>query len=295
MVVPRLGGDARRVFGRREFDFSRRVAVMAVVNRTPDSFHDRGRTYGLDAAVGAVGEALAEGADWLDVGGAPFSPDRATTEAVELDRVIPVIEAARARTDAVISVDTARPEVARQALAAGADVVNDTSGLHDPEIADVVAAAGGGLVVVHCAAPPRTHLRRPAYDDVVAAVADFLTARVELATSRGVPETKIIIDPGHDLNKNTFHSLELTRRLDELAVLGFPLLAAVSNKDFIGETLGAGQDDRLEATLAAEVVCVLQGARVLRVHDVAEAVAAVRLTEAVLGWRPPLRPRHNLE
>jgi dihydropteroate synthase len=290
-----MGDDTTRVFGRRTFDFARQAAVMAIVNRTPDSFHDRGRTYELDKAVAAADGAVAEGADWLDVGGAPFSPDCATTEAEELDRVIPVVEAVRGRTDAVISVDTTRPEVARQALAAGADVVNDTSGLHDPELADVVAAAGGALIVVHSAAPPRTHLRRPVYHDVVDVVADFLVTRAELAMSRGVPAEKIVVDPGHDLNKNTYHSLELTRRLDELAVLGFPLMAAVSNKDFIGETLGLGRDERLEATLAAGVVCLLQGARLLRVHDVKETVAAVHLTEAILGWRQPLRARHNLE
>jgi dihydropteroate synthase len=135
---------------------------------------------------------------------------------------------------------------------------------------------------------------RPTYRDVVAEVRAFLADRVQLALSRGVAPEQIVIDPGHDLNKNTYHSLELTRRLDEIASLGYPLLAAVSHKDFIGETLGAPQDQRLEGTLAALTICVLKGARIVRVHDVAAAVRAVRMTEAILGWRPPAYTRHNM-
>jgi dihydropteroate synthase len=183
--------------------------------------------------------------------------------------------------------------VAREALRAGADVINDTSGLHDAAMADVVAASHGTLVVCHSKAAPRAVLPAPHYDDVVAEVRELLLSRVELAVSRGVPRERIVIDPGHDLNKNTLHSLELTRRLGELASLGYPLLAAVSNKDFIQETLGRPKDDVRAGTTAAHVFCILQGARILRVHDVAEAVAAVRMTEAILGWRAPERLQHN--
>jgi dihydropteroate synthase len=282
--------------GSRTFDFSRQVAVMAIINRTPDSFHDQGRTYALDRAVAAVKAAVTDGADWVDIGGVPFGTDAPdVTEAEEIDRVIPVVRAARESSDVVISVDTYRTEVARRAIAAGANVINDTSGLSDPALADLVAGGDATLILAHSlASPPRTPVRRPAYADVAADVAAFLASRADLAISRGVRADRIIVDPGHDLNKNTHHSLELTRRLGEITTLGYPTLVAVSNKDFIGETLDAPRDQRLEGTLAALVVCVLQGARIVRVHDVRAAVAAIRMTEAILGWRPPAVARHNL-
>jgi dihydropteroate synthase len=283
-----------RTFGRRTFDFGRRVAVMAILNRTPDSFYDRGATFGFDAAVAAGERALAEGADWLDVGGVKAGPGRPVSEAEELDRVLPVIEALRGRTDAVISVDTFRPGVAARALAAGADVVNDPSGLHDPRVAEVAAEAGAGLVVMHTAGPPRTRPHRPAYADVVAEVRAFLADRVAVARQRGVPSERLIVDPGHDFHKNTFHSLELTRRLDELADLGHPLLVACSNKDFVGETLDLPLDQRVEGSLAAAVVAVLKGASIVRVHQVQATVRAVRMTEAILGRRPPAATRRGL-
>jgi dihydropteroate synthase len=288
--------NPRRTIGSRTFDFAREVAVMAIVNRTPNSFHDSGRTYPLDKAVGAVRAAVADGADWVDVGGVPFGTDAAEVSAAEeADRVIPVVRAARAASDVVISVDTYRTEVAREAIAAGADVINDTSGLHDPALADLVAGTGTTLVITHSlASPPRTAVPRPAYSDVVAEVAAFLADRATFAIGRGVPADRIIVDPGHDLNKNTYHSLELTRRLRGITGLGYPTLVAVSNKDFIGETLDAPRDRRLPGTLAALVVCVLHGARVVRVHDVPAAVSAVRMTEAILGRRPPAYARHNL-
>jgi dihydropteroate synthase len=286
----------RRHIGGRTFDFDRQVAVMAIVNRTPDSFFDAGRTFGLDKAAEAVERAAAEGADMIDIGGVPFGTAGApVTEAEELDRVVPVVRAVRALSDVVISVDTYRAEVARACIEAGADLINDTSGLYDTHLAEVVATSGASLVITHSlASPPRTPVPRPIYNDVVAEVAAFLTSRAEVALSHGVPPERIIIDPGHDLNKNTYHSLELTRRLNEITYLGYPTLAAVSNKDFIGETLHAVQGRRLEGTLAALVVCILQGARILRVHDVPSAVAATRMTEAILGWREPAYTRHNM-
>ncbi|NDU74141.1 dihydropteroate synthase [Actinomadura sp. DSM 109109] len=267
---------------------------MAIINRTPDSFHDRGRTFALDKALVAVENALAHEADWLDIGGVPFAPGPPVSIEDEIDRVVPVIEGARSRTDAVISVETYRPEVARAAFAAGADVLNNTSGLHDPALADVVAETGTTLIITHSLADPRTPYPRPRYDDVVTEVADFLRARIALAEKRGVPADRIIIDPGHDLNKNTHHSLELTRRLPEIARLGHPLLVAVSNKDFIGETLERAQQDRVEGTLATLVVSILGGARIVRVHDVPEARQAVNMVESILGWRPPAYVRHNV-
>jgi dihydropteroate synthase len=284
-----------RVLGGRIFDFARQVAVMAIVNRTPDSFYDKGRTFALDAALAAAGRAIDEGADWIDVGGVPFAPGPEVTVAQELERVLPVIEGLRDRLGTVISVDTFEPEVAYRSIAAGAHVINDASGLRNIALARVVAASQASLIITHCTAGPRVEKRRPHYDDVVAEVAAFLRRKIDLAVSCGVPLERIIIDPGYDLNKNTRHSLELIRRLDEIAAIGVPVMAAVSNKDFVGETLDRPQGRRLEGSLAAAVACILQGARIVRVHDVAASVAAVRMTEAILGFRPPAFVRHNAE
>ena len=281
-----------RMIGNRKFDFARQVAVMAIVNRTPDSFHDKGSTFALDRAIEAVERAAGAGADWIDIGGVPFAPGPEVSAAEELERVLPVV--VKARELAVVSVDTFRPTVAAEVIKAGAGVINDTSGLRDPAMADAVAGTDAQLVITHSLAPPRTLWPSPRYHDVTAEVAGFLRERVKVALDRGVRPDQIIIDPGHDLNKNTLHSLELTRRLDEIAAVGYPMLTAVSNKDFIGETLDAAQPDRLPGTLAAVVFCILHGARIVRVHDVAATVDAVRMTEAILGWRPPAYTRHNV-
>jgi dihydropteroate synthase len=283
-----------RRIGAREFDFSRRVAVMAIVNRTPDSFHDRGATFALERAVQAALAAVEDGADWVDVGGVPFGRGPAVDLPEELERIVPLVAAVRAASDVVISVDTYSAGVAEAALAAGADVINDTSGLWDPSMAGVVAAGGGHIVLTHSLTPPRTPHPSPRYDDVVATVVAHLRARIDAATAAGVPFENLIVDPGHDLNKNTLHSLELTRRLSEIAELGPPVLVALSNKDFIGETLDRGQYERLEGSLASAVVSIMNGARIVRVHDVRASVAAVRMTEAILGWREPEWLQHNM-
>jgi dihydropteroate synthase len=282
-----------RTIGRRTFDFSRQVAVMAVVNRTPDSFFDQGRTFALDAAVRAAVDAAEAGADWVDVGGVPFAPGPELSAADEIDRVLPVVQALAAVSDVVISVDTFRPEVAEAVVAAGASVVNDTTGLHDPRLADVVADGDATLVVTHSLAAPRREHPRPQYDDVAREVAEFLARRVDLALSRGVREDQIVVDPGHDLNKSTVQTLELTRRLGEVAALGHPVLAAVSNKDFVGESLDRAKPDRLAGSLAAAVASVFLGARVVRMHDARSAVDAARMVEAILGWRRPVHAVHN--
>ncbi|WP_022894321.1 dihydropteroate synthase [Agromyces subbeticus] len=281
-----------RRIGPREFDFAREVAVMAIVNRTPDSFYDRGRTEALDAAIAAASLAIEQGADWIDVGGAKFAPGPAVPPDEEIDRVVPVV-AALADSGAVISVDTFHPEVARAAIIAGAHVVNDTTGLHDPAMADVVAETGATIVVTHSLAKPRTPYPSPRYGDVVAEVSAFLAERVALAQSRGVASDRIIVDPGHDLNKHTLHSLELTRRLGEITSLGYPTLVALSNKDFVGESLGRPREQRIEGSIAAAVYCVMQGARIVRVHNVRETVDAMRMIEAIEGWREPVFLEHN--
>jgi dihydropteroate synthase len=231
----------------------------------------------------------------VDIGGVPFGRGPAVSSEEEIDRVVPVVAAIAAESDVVISVDTTSAAVARESIAAGAAVINDTSGLFDPEMAGVVAASSANLVLTHSLWPPRSEPARPQYRDVVEEVVTFLRQRIFLAQDAGIPIDRLIVDPGHDLNKNTFHTLELTRRLDEVTHLGPPTLVAVSNKDFIGETLNREKQDRLEGTIATAVFCILKGARIVRMHDVPAAVAAVRMTEAILGFRQPSYARHNLE
>lgn len=289
----RTGRDGVRRIGPREFDFAREIAVMAIVNRTPDSFYDQGRTDAFDLAVAAAETAIADGADWVDIGGAKFAPGPPVHVADEIDRVVPVV-AALSASGAVISVDTFQPEVARAALAAGAHVINDTTGIHDPAMAEVVAEAGATIVITHSVARPREPLPSPRYDDVVAEVVAFLRERVALAEAKGVASDRIIVDPGHDLNKHTLDSLELTRRLGEVTALGYPTLVALSNKDFIGESIGRrDRRTRVEGSLAAAVYAVMQGARIVRVHNVRETVDAMRMVEAIEGWREPAYLEHN--
>lgn len=173
-------------------------------------------------------------------------------------------------------------------------MINDTSGLRDPALADVIAAQGATVVITHSLALPRQHHRRPQYSDITSEIRAFLAERIQLAVDHGVPESQIVIDPGHDLNKNTLHTLELTRRLIEVADLGLPLLAAVSNKDFVGEATGLPKSDRTPPSIAAATICVVNGARILRMHDVAASVAAARMIEAVLGFRQPAYLHHNM-
>jgi len=283
--------------GDRTFDFSRQVAVMAVVNRTPDSFFDRGRTYELGAALNHALEQVAQGADLIDVGGVKAGPGPQVDLDEELRRIVPFVRAFRARSDTPLSVDTWRAEVARAALDEGADMVNDATGMVAPEIADVVAAhPGAALVVTHAGGPPRTRPFRPVYlPDVITVVVERCRDLAAEAERRGVPRDQVVVDPGHDLGKNTAHSLELTHRLGELTTLGYPVLVALSNKDFLGEVLGVGVDARLEASLAAATVAVLNGARIVRVHATRETVRAVRTVEAILGWRPPVVSLRGLE
>jgi dihydropteroate synthase len=278
----------------KHLDLVNRVSVMAIVNRTPDSFYDEGATFALDAAVAAALRADAEGADLVDIGGVPFGRGPAVSLDEEIERVVPVVRAIAAASDIAISVDTFSAEVARQSIAAGATVINDSSGLFDPGMAGVVAASDATLVLTHSLAPPRAAPPRPEYGDVVVEVVAFLRDRVARAVAAGVPLDRLVVDPGHDLNKNTLHSLELTRRLDEVVAIGLPTLVAVSRKDFVGEALDAAKADRLEGSIAAAVMSVTKGARLVRVHDVRATVAAMRMVEAVLGLRAPAYLSHNM-
>ena len=267
---------------------------MGIVNRTPDSFYDRGATFALDAAVAAALAHADAGARIVDVGGVPFGAGPAVSEQEEIDRVVPVVAAIRAASGVAVSVDTFNAEVARLSILAGAAVINDTSGLFDERMPRVVAESDATLVLTHSLTPPRSAPPRPQYGDVVAEVVAFLGERVRRAVAAGIPVERLVVDPGHDLNKNTLHSIEITRRLEEVVAIGPPTLVAVSRKDFVGETLDAAKEDRLEGSLAAAVVCVVKGARIVRVHDVAATVAAMRMTEALLGLRAPAYLRHNM-
>jgi dihydropteroate synthase len=273
-----------------------RLVVMAIVNRTPDSFYDRGATYELGAAVDRVGAVVAEGADMVDVGGVKAAPGEYVSPAEEVRRTVDLVAAIRAAHPALpISIDTWRAEVAREALAAGADVVNDAWGGVDPELAEVAAAAGAGIVCTHAGGlPPRTRPHRVSYPDVVADVIARTTALAEAAVAAGVPRDRVLVDPGHDFGKNTRHSLEVTRRLDELVATGWPVLVALSNKDFVGETLDVPLDQRLTGTLAATAVSAWLGARVFRAHDVAATRQTLDMVASIRGDRPPLRTTRGL-
>lgn len=290
MFEPEFREPVRSVAG-KVLDFRKRIVVVGIVNRTPDSFFDRGATYELDAAQRACGQAIEEGADWIDVGGVAFARRADVSEAEELQRVLPLVRWLSGIDGVGISVDTSRSGVAEAVLDAGAHVINDTSGLADPLLAGVIARAGGAVVICHSLPPAST--QPPSYVDVVDSVRSFLCGRVERALSAGLRDRDIYVDPGHDLSKNTDHSLELTRRLSEISALGYPTLAAVSNKDFIGEVLDMPVGERAAGSVAAMVVCAMQGARILRAHRVKEAVSAARIVEACFGWRAAVVNEHN--
>jgi dihydropteroate synthase len=276
--------------GARAYDDSARL-VMGIVNATPDSFYDRGRAYALTPALEQVAEMVADGADVIDVGGvkAGLGPDVPPVQ--EIARIEALVGCVRERhPDVAISVDTWRAEVARAVLPAGADVVNDAWGGHDPRLAEVAAEFGASLVCTHTGGlAPRTYARRVRYPDLIGDVTRFLDALAERAIAVGVAPDRIVLDPGHDFNKNTWHSLELTRRLDELVRLGRPVLVAPSNKDFVGETLGLPVDERLEGTMATIAVCAWLGARIFRVHEVRQARRTVDMVTSIVGERPPAR------
>jgi dihydropteroate synthase len=254
--------------------------IMAVINRTPDSFFDRGATRDFGPALDAASRAVADGAEIVDIGGVKAGPGDEVTPAAEIDRVAGLVAAVRERhPDVVISVDTWRAEVAEVVAEAGADLLNDAWGGTDPRLAEVAARYGTGLVCSHAGGlPPRTRPHRPAYGDVVHEVTGYVTEYAERAVAGGVPPDSVLVDPAHDFGKNTWQSLEVTRRLGELTGTGWPVLAAVADKDFIGESLGLPVGERAEGTIAALAVCAWLGARVFRVHDVPaarEALAAV--------------------
>jgi len=269
---------------------------MAIVNRTPDSFYDRGATFTDEAAMARVDRVVTEGADIVDIGGVKAGPGPKVDAAMEAERVVPLIDwIRRTHPDLLISVDTWRSEVAEAACAAGADLINDTWAGADPELVHVAARVGAGIVCSHTGgAVPRTRPHRVAYPDVVDDVVTELTAAARRAADAGVRADGILIDPTHDFGKNTHHGLALLRHLDRLVDTGYPVLMALSNKDFIGETLAAGLEDRVAGTLAATALAAAAGARVFRVHEVADTRRAVDMVASIIGTRPPTRAVRGL-
>ncbi|HEY0453107.1 dihydropteroate synthase [Actinophytocola sp.] len=264
---------------------------MAIVNRTPDSFYDRGATWREQAAYERVRRVVADGADIVDIGGVKAAPGADVSVAEEIRRVADFVANVRsAYPDVVISVDTWRAEVAREVCQAGADLLNDSWGGYDPALAEVAAEFDVALVCTHTGGlTPRTRPFRARYDDVVADAVERTTALAERAASLGVDRASILIDPAHDFGKNTWHSLEITRRLGELTATGWPVLVSLSNKDFVGESLDRPVRERLMGTLASTAICAWLGATVYRVHEVTETREVLDMVSTIMGRRQPSR------
>ncbi len=262
-----------------------RPRVMGIVNVTPDSFSDGGRATTVDLALALAGRLIAEGADLLDIGGESSRPGAAIVPvAEELARVIPVIEAIRAVHAVPISVDTTKPEVARRALAAGASVINDIRGLDDPGLAEIVAGSTAGVVLMHMQGTPQTMQDDPRYDDVVGEVVADLARRVELAERLGISRDRIAVDPGIGFGKTHDHNLALLRHLEEFRAIGCAVLIGTSRKGFLGRLTGRARADRAVASAVSALAAAAAGARIVRVHDVAPTVDALRVWEAQRGW-----------
>jgi dihydropteroate synthase len=254
--------------GARNYDVTTRALVMGILNRTPDSFFDKGEHFAMDRMLRRAEQLVAEGADILDVGGVKAGPGPEVTVDEELERVIPAVAALHEQFDVPISADTWRATVAAAAYDVGAEIGNDISGFGDPGYLDVSAAAGATVVATHIRLAPRVPDPEPEYDDVVGTVRAALTEMAARAREAGIPAERIVLDAGLDLGKTWQQSLELLRRSDELAVLGHTLLLSASNKTFLGKLLDLEVTDRRDATLAATALGVSRGCRIIRAHDV---------------------------
>ncbi|GAA4113254.1 dihydropteroate synthase [Knoellia locipacati] len=281
--------------GSREYD-SRARLVMAIVNRTPDSFYDKGATWREGAAFDRVRQVVEQGADIVDIGGIKAAPGVEIGADEEKERVVDFVAAVRAEhPDLLISVDTWRASVGRAVLEAGADILNDAWGGADPELVEVAAEFDAAVVCTHTGGvTPRTRPHRIEYDDVVADVVQSLVRQADRAVSVGVSRDRVVIDPAHDFGKNTWHSVEVTRRLDELVALGWPLLVSLSNKDFVGESLDLPVGERLTGTLAATAISAWHGAHIYRVHEVVETRQVLDMVSVLAGDLPPARTARGL-
>lgn len=281
--------------GKREFGPHEPV-IMAIVNRTPDSFYDQGATFRDEPALARVDQAVADGAAIIDIGGVKAGPGEEVTAEEEARRTVGFVAEVRKRhPEVVISVDTWRHEVGEAVCEAGADLLNDAWGGVDPELAAVAARYGVGLVCTHAGGvEPRTRPHRTTYEDVMADILDVTVGLAERAVELGVRRDAIMIDPGHDFGKNTRHSLEATRRLGEMTDTGWPVLVSLSNKDFVGETLDKPVKERVLGTLATTAVSAWLGAQVYRVHEVAETREVLDMVASIAGHRPPAVARRGL-
>lgn len=268
-----------------------RALIMAIVNRTPDSFYDHGATWAPEAAQAAIERAVAQGADVVDLGGVPASPGPEVSVAEEIDRVRPTLVWAREQfPDLTISIDTFRAEVVEALLAAGADLVNDSWAGWDEEILPATARHGAGYVAAHTGGlTPRTDPVKPRYTDVMGDVVAATVALAERAVEAGVPAEGVLLDPTIDFSKNTHQSLEVLRSMSRLVDTGWPVLLAMSNKGVVGETLDVPLDGRLTGTLAATALAVSAGVAMVRAHQVEETRQTVEMVASVLGHRPPAR------
>jgi len=269
-----------------------RCAVMGIVNRTTDSFYDPGRME-LEDSIAHGLDSWRQGAVVLDVGGVKAGPGPEIDETEELRRVIPLVEAL-ACCDALVSVETSRVPVAKAALEAGAALINDVTALADDSLAAVCAEHGAALVLMHTGGQLRGRPRNPRYADVVAEVLSWWTGATERACAAGMRPNQLLLDPGLDFGKTTYHSLELVRRMDELTAQGLPVLVAPSRKDLVGESLALPPGERLEGSLAVAALCVERGAAMVRAHDVLATARVVAMVETVLGRTKPLRAIRGL-
>ena len=274
----------------REIDCSAKTLVMGILNATPDSFSDGGKfsfdgaqdRQGLEKAVERALEMVEEGADIIDIGGESTRPGAEPVQALEeIERTVPIIGKLREQSDVLISIDTQKAEVARAAVAAGADIINDVSALADSGMAAVAAETGAGLVLMHMQGSPETMQDHPDYSDAVSEVRNFLEKRLALAVSKGVSPLQVAIDPGIGFGKNDEHNLALLNGVAELSAADRPVLIGVSRKSLFGRLLGREVEDRLAGSLAAAVFAVMRGAHILRVHDVKESCDAVRLVDTL--------------
>lgn len=272
--------------GPRRYELARRALVMGILNRTPDSFYDQGATFALDALLRRADELVAAGADLLDVGGVKAGPGPEVSEAEELDRVVPAVEAVAARFDLPLSVDTWNPRVLEAACAAGAVLGNDISGFADPGYLAAAARAGASVVATHIRLAPRVRDPEPRYADLVGEVCRFLSERVRRALDAGLSAEQVVVDAGLDLGKTATQSAVLLRESARIAALGHPLLLSASNKSFLGALLDREIDERGDASLAAVAYGVAHGCRVVRAHDVASTVRVVRMVEHLLEAEP---------
>ena len=269
--------------GTTRFDITHRAIVMGILNRTPDSFYDQGAYYEFDAFLRKAEQLVDDGADFLDVGGVKAGPGDEVTEAEELERVVPAVEALRSRFDVPLSVDTWRASVAKACFDAGAVVGNDISGFADPDYLPVCAAAGASVVATHIRLQPRVPDPDPQYDDVVRTVCEFLADRAAQARAAGIPPERIMVDAGLDLGKSEPQSLVLLRASDRLAELGYPVFLSASNKRFLWTLLDVDRASAGDGTMAAHALGIALGCRILRAHDVRNGRRVADVMAAVLA------------